>query len=115
MKQGKTFETPLKKHEAESREKLPESIDTKTTIFSYGYLLDIDNLKELLQGPRGEKTFHIHEASDIQKADELANSYPNDIVILRNVVLEGVRRFVVNEEQLRNLFKKELSKQKNME
>jgi len=111
MKQGETFEKFSKIYETELRERLPESIDTETTIFSYGYLLDIDNLKELLQGARGEKKFCIHETSDVQKADELANSHPNDIVILHNVVLEGVRRFVVNEEQLTNLFKKELSKQ----
>ena len=78
---------------------LPETIDNEKTIFSYGYLLDIDNLKNLLSATRGEH-LQIVEVQNMSDADKGARETPNAVVILHNVRLEGVRVSVLHEVQL---------------
>lgn len=90
----------------EQKFSLPETIDNEGTIFSYGYLLDIQNLQNLLSATRGEH-FQIVEVQNISEADKKASENPNAVVILHNVCLEGVRVSVLHEAQLRDLLAKE--------
>lgn len=80
---------------------LPKEIDNDTVIFSYGSLLNHQQLRELLKS-RGE--FRIFETIDLIEAVKLTKANPNDIIILKNVILENVRVSIVTETMLRRWF-----------
>ena len=86
----------------ETLDLLPAEIDRRTTIFSYGSLLNHRQLRELLK-TRGE--FQIHETQGVQKAARLIKENPNDIVILKNVFLENVRVSIITETMLRRWYR----------
>lgn len=97
--------------EAEPKlEKLPASLDKETTLFSYGYLLDIPNLHGLLQDIQklGEKprAIDILEAQDLAEAEQLTGSHPESIIILRGARLENVHVSVVSEKELHDQYEK---------
>lgn len=81
----------------------PKEIDNETVIFSYGSLLNHRQLRELLKH-RGD--FNIFETTDLDEAVKLTKANPNDIIILKNVVLENVRVSIVTETMLRRWFQK---------
>lgn len=87
----------------EHLEKLPGELDTDTTLFAYGYLLDVSELKELIAKKRTD--FAVLETTQLDRALKLRQEHPDDIVILRGVRLEGVRASVVTEEQLRGFYR----------
>lgn len=84
---------------------LPKELDEDTTIFAYGYLLDVSELKKLLAEKRTD--FVVLETTRLDEALKLRREHPDDIVILRGVRLEGVRVSVVTEEQLREFYKEQ--------
>ena len=71
---------------------LPAALDDDTVIFSYGSLLRHRQLRALLKS-RGR--FRILETGTAAEAARLAQSNPQDIVILKNVRLENVRTAIV--------------------
>lgn len=81
---------------------LPGELDNETVIFSYGSLLEHEQLRELLKD-RGE--FEIFETRNLTEAARLVNNHPKDIVILRNVRLENIRVSIVTETMLRRWYK----------
>jgi hypothetical protein len=81
---------------------LPAELDNETVIFSYGSLLEHEQLRGLLK-KRGE--FSIIETSNLAEAAVLVSKNPNDIVILRGVRLENVRVSIVTETMLRRWYK----------
>ncbi len=91
-------------------EKLPDSIDTRGTLFSYGYLLDIPNLQGLLKDiqklVKEPREITITEAKDLAEASQLASSQPGSIIILRGARLENVHVSVVSEQELHDQYKK---------
>jgi hypothetical protein len=81
---------------------LPSELDNETVIFSYGSLLEHEQLRELLRN-RGE--FKILETNNLAGAARLVKENPRDIIILRNVRLENVRASIVTESMLRRWYK----------
>lgn len=84
---------------------LPEHLDRPTTILVYGYLREVGNLKTLLAGLRKEDV-DIDLTADPADVDRIRREKPKGVVILDNVVLEGVRRHIVSEAELRALYEK---------
>jgi hypothetical protein len=80
---------------------LPADIDNDRAIFSYGSLLDHKILKNLL---RERSEFYIFETRDVAEAARLASENPGHIVILKNVLMEGVRVTIVTEAILRRWY-----------
>lgn len=91
-------------------EKLPEIIDNKGTIFAYGYLLERENLKRLFEESRPGKEGNIYEAGSIEEAQQLVEKNPEDVVILRNVKMEGVRAQIITSDQFVDAYKKKFGK-----
>ena len=81
---------------------LPVELDNESVIFSYGSLLEHDQLRDLL---KNRVDFKIFETSDPAEAASLVKNNPKDIVILRNVRLENVRVAIVTERMLRRCYK----------
>lgn len=91
-------------------EKLPEIIDNKGTLFAYGYLLAHENLKRLFQESRKGKEVTIHEVGSVEDAQKLAEKNHEDVVILRNVKMEGVRAQIITSNQFIDAYKKKFGK-----
>jgi hypothetical protein len=81
---------------------LPAELDNSNVIFSYGSLLDHDKLRELLP-TRG--AFEIFETVSLAEAVRLTKRFSRDIIILKNVRLEGVRVSLVTETILRRWYR----------
>ncbi len=91
--------TILPLQEGTEAKRLPEELDKPGTLFAYGYLLIHEKVRDLL--PERGPNFPILEAENIEDARQKAAD-PNAIVILRNVVLEGVRVDEFSEQMMRN-------------
>ncbi len=92
-------------HEGERVDILPKELDEETTIFAYGHLLDVPELKKLIARKRVNVT--IFETTTLDEAVGIRQKHPDDIIILREVRLEGVRASIATEEQLRNFYQEQ--------
>ncbi len=101
----------LAKKQEQISEKLPETIDKKGTLFAYGFLLDQENLKSLLKESRSGIEVEIHEAGSIEEAEKFTEKNPNNIIILRNVKMEGIRAQIITHNQFREAYKKKFGEE----
>jgi hypothetical protein len=108
MPEGESLmpETNLQKEKERKLKKFFESIDQKGTLFAYGSLLDPQNLKRLLDGTRDGEAPEVYETNDLEKASTLSKENPSALIILRNVLLEGIRAQIITDKQLLSAFEK---------
>ncbi len=101
-----TPESNLHKAKEAELQEIFKSIDKKGTLFAYGSLLDPQNLKRLLDNSGDDRAPEVYEAKDLEEAGALLKQDPAGIVLLHNVLLDGIRAQIITDGQLLSAYKK---------